>query len=147
MTTSLAAGSARLTNVKVLVKRLVCIEDLGDISMVFTDKTGTLTQGMPEFDRAVPASDDWASELLRFGLLTTESVPTDGDHAVGGNPLDQALWRGAGAGYVGAGAADLRGWERVGILPFDHERRMVSATVRGPDGTAWIITKGAPRCS
>lgn len=144
VTTSLAAGSARLTNVKVLVKRLVCIEDLGDISMVFTDKTGTLTQGMPEFDRAVPASDDWASELLRFGLLTTESVPTDGDHAVGGNPLDQALWRGAGAGYVGAGAANLRGWERVGILPFDHERRMVSATVRGPDGTAWIITKGAP---
>ena len=45
---------------------------------------------------------------------------------------------------MGAGDADLRGWERVGVLPFDHERRMVSATVRGPDGTAWIITKGAP---
>jgi P-type Mg2+ transporter len=42
---SLATGSRRLARLKVLVKRLVCIEDLGDIDVLITDKTGTLTEG------------------------------------------------------------------------------------------------------
>ena len=42
---SLATGSRRLAKLKVLVKRLVCIEDLGDIDILITDKTGTLTEG------------------------------------------------------------------------------------------------------
>ena len=41
---SLATGSRRLARLKVLVKRLVCIEDLGDIDVLITDKTGTLTE-------------------------------------------------------------------------------------------------------
>jgi Mg2+-importing ATPase len=45
VSTSLAAGSRQLARRKVLVKRLVCIEDLGDIDVLFTDKTGTLTEG------------------------------------------------------------------------------------------------------
>ena len=40
---------------KVLVKRLVCIEDLGDIDVLFTDKTGTLTDGHISYQRAVDA--------------------------------------------------------------------------------------------
>ena len=50
--TSLAAGSRRMTRRKVLVKRLVCIEDLGNVDMLFTDKTGTLTLGRIDFARA-----------------------------------------------------------------------------------------------
>src|SRR6476620_4144002 len=45
VSTSLATGSRRLAKLKVLVKRLVCIEDLGDIDILITDKTGTLTEG------------------------------------------------------------------------------------------------------
>ena len=47
VSTSLAAGSRQLARRKVLVKRLVCIEDLGDIDVLFTDKSGTLTEGQP----------------------------------------------------------------------------------------------------
>jgi P-type Mg2+ transporter len=47
--TSLAAGSRQLARRKVLVKRLVCIEDLGNIDVLFTDKTGTLTEGSLRF--------------------------------------------------------------------------------------------------
>ena len=43
VSTSLATGSRRLAKLKVLVKRLVCIEDLGDMDVLVTDKTGTLT--------------------------------------------------------------------------------------------------------
>ena len=53
VSTSLATGSRRLAAKKVLVKRLVCIEDLGDIDVLFTDKTGTLTDGHISFERAI----------------------------------------------------------------------------------------------
>ena len=55
VTTSLATGSRRLAHQGVLVKRLVCIEDLGDIEILLTDKTGTLTEGRISFVRAVDA--------------------------------------------------------------------------------------------
>ena len=42
----------------VLVKRLVCIEDLGDIEVLLTDKTGTLTEGRISFERAVDLGGD-----------------------------------------------------------------------------------------
>ena len=45
VTVSLSAGSKALAAKKVLVKRLVAIEDLGNIEILFTDKTGTLTEG------------------------------------------------------------------------------------------------------
>ena len=53
VSTSLAAGSRQLARRKVLVKRLVCIEDLGDVDVLFTDKTGTLTEGSLLFMRSV----------------------------------------------------------------------------------------------
>lgn len=142
VSTSLAAGSSRLAKVKVLVKRLVCIEDLGDVSLVFTDKTGTLTRGSLDFDRAVPIASASApmdaSTLMRWALLATENEASNG-HAVGGNPLDQALWESPASASV-----DRTGWIRLGVLPFDHERRMVSAIVSGPDGARVLLTKGAP---
>ena len=53
VSTSLATGSRRLAEKKVLVKRLVCIEDLGDVDVLFTDKTGTLTDGHVSFVRSI----------------------------------------------------------------------------------------------
>ncbi len=138
--TSLAAGSRRMTRRKVLVKRLVCIEDLGDVDVLFTDKTGTLTQGRIDFMRAVPAGGASAREVLRLGLLCTQTE-LDGDRPVGGNPLDSALWDSpAAAGERSA----VAGWTRTGVLPFDHERRMVSVTVTDPAGGPVLVTKGAP---
>ena len=57
VSTSLAAGSRRMSRRKVLVKRLVCIEDLGNVDVLFTDKTGTLTVGRIDYMRSVPAGD------------------------------------------------------------------------------------------
>src|SRR5512140_3649625 len=65
VSTSLAAGSRQLAKRKVLVKRLVCIEDLGDVDVLFTDKTGTLTEGRIAFMRAVPVGGTSPAEVLR----------------------------------------------------------------------------------
>jgi Mg2+-importing ATPase len=140
VSTSLAAGSRQMSKRKVLVKRLVCIEDLGDIDVLFTDKTGTLTQGRISYIRAVGAGDSHPDEVLRWGLACTENATQHGE-AVGGNPLDQALWDSPASVAQRAG---LAGFERVGVLPFDHDRRMVSVVVRDEAGRLQLVTKGAP---
>jgi Mg2+-importing ATPase len=139
VSTSLAAGSRRLSRRKVLVKRLVCIEDLGDVDVLFTDKTGTLTDGRISFMRAVPAAGHRTDEVLRWGVLSCDVAVEEG-RAVGGNPLDEALWNSPAAQAL----RDAPGCRRLGVLPFDHERRMVSALVGDDAGGRTLVTKGAP---
>jgi Mg2+-importing ATPase len=134
VSTSLAAGSRRMSRRKVLVKRLVCIEDLGDVDVLFTDKTGTLTLGRIDYMRSVPVESGESDLVLRWGLLCTED-------AVGGNALDQALWQSLAAT---AQQDALRGYTQLAVLPFDHERRMVSVLVRDSAGELTVATKGAP---
>jgi Mg2+-importing ATPase len=140
VSTSLAAGAARLARRKVLVKRLVCIEDLGDIDVLFTDKTGTLTEGRISFMRSVGPDAQAAGEPLLLGLLCNEAVVDDG-HAAGGNPLDVALWDSPAAARQHPALGRSR---RLATLPFDHQRRAVSVLVEDDTGSRMIITKGAP---
>ncbi|HUC58832.1 MAG TPA: magnesium-translocating P-type ATPase [Streptosporangiaceae bacterium] len=140
VSTSLAAGSRQLAQRKVLVKRLVCIEDLGNIEVLFTDKTGTLTEGSLHFMRSADAEGTASDEPLLLGLLCNEAVVENGE-AAGGNPLDVALWESPAAGRQ---EAALARWHRLAILPFDHERRAVSVLVEDDQGDRMIITKGAP---
>jgi len=140
VSTSLAAGTRQLARRKVLVKRLVCIEDLGDIDILFTDKTGTLTDGRISFVRAVGSTGQLAAGPLLLGLLCNEAV-VDGGRAAAGNPLDVALWNSPAATSQ---LAALGRYRRLATLPFDHERRAVSVLVEDQDGQRMIITKGAP---
>ena len=90
VSTSLAAGSRQLAQRKVLVKRLVCIEDLGDIEVLFTDKTGTLTEGSLRFMALGQARTGRpVDEPLLLGLLCNEAVVEDGRAAA--RHLDVAL--------------------------------------------------------
>lgn len=133
VSSSLAAGSRALARRRVLVKRLVCIEDLGDVDVLLTDKTGTLTEGRTGFRAICDTAEHPADEVLLLGLLAT-----DGERGVGGNALDTALWA-----APGAASAPVDAYQRVGVLPFDHDRQLTSALVRGPGG-ARVVTKGAP---
>lgn len=137
VSTSLATGSRRLAEKKVLVKRLVCIEDLGDIDVLFTDKTGTLTDGHISFERAIDPAGDDCHAVHVLGLICNEATPS-GATALGGNPLDVALWEAPGSASIPLGNV-----RRVGIAPFDHDRRCASVLVDGDAGRS-LITKGAP---
>lgn len=132
---SLATGSRQLAKAKVLVKRLVCIEDLGDIDILITDKTGTLTDGHISLVGAINPTGAQSDSVFRLGLLAC-----DVDLATGGasaNPLDAALWESPNAQGIVGGA------KRVALLPFDHVRRSTSVLI--DDGTERIlVVKGAP---
>ncbi|MEO6628397.1 MAG: HAD-IC family P-type ATPase, partial [Aquihabitans sp.] len=135
---SLSTGSRRLARRKVLVKRLVTIEDLGNIEVLFTDKTGTLTEGTVTHDTALDPAGQPSPGTFQLGLLCNEATMTPAG-PVGGNALDAALWN-----APGAAVAATAGYVRLGSLPFDHERQMASVLVRPPTGSTMLITKGAP---
>jgi len=141
VSTSLATGTRELAKRKVLVKRLVSIEDLGDMDVLVTDKTGTLTEGRISFTTALPTGQRAAaSDVLRFGLLATEVDYSEGTvSTVGQNPLDIALWA-----APEAPASQVSAYTRLDVIPFDHERRMTSVLVRDPAGTVTLVTKGSP---
>ncbi|MEU9891047.1 magnesium-translocating P-type ATPase [Sphaerisporangium sp. NPDC051011] len=141
VSTSLAAGTRRLAELKVLVKRLICIEDLGDIDVLFTDKTGTLTEGRIGFMRSLGPDGHAADGPLALGLLCNEAIVGSGGRVAGGNPLDVALWQAPG---VETAMASLTAYRRLAVLPFDHERRAMSVLVEDTNGHRTLVTKGAP---
>ena len=116
-----------------MVKRLISIEDLGNIEILFTDKTGTLTEGRISFQEAMDPAGASSDEVLRLGLLCSTGDSTD--PAASGNALDAALF---------AAGTPPSGYKRVDHLPFDHERRLMSTLVDSPDGLHLLVTKGAP---
>lgn len=134
VSTSLATGSRRLAALHVLVKRLVCIEDLGDIDVLITDKTGTLTNGRITYIGALDCHGAQDLSVLRHGLLASDVDEAGG---ASGNPLDAALAEGA------VGSVTLGDVHRVAVLPFDHARRATSVLV-DDDGRQLLIVKGAP---
>jgi Mg2+-importing ATPase len=143
VTVSLAAGSRALVEKHVLVKRLVAIEDLGNIEILFTDKTGTLTEGVITFDRSLDALGASSATPLLYGLVCNEASRGQ-TGAVGGNSLDRALWDALEVSSKEDLTAAAGRYERQAILPFDHERQLVSVLVRDPSGRGLLITKGAP---
>ncbi len=137
VTVSLSTGARRLAQRKVIVKRLVSIEDLGNIDVFFSDKTGTLTEGHITFAAALDPAGHEDDEVLREGLLCNDAVLSDGQ-VVGGNQLDRALWESPRARDVAA-----RGARSLASLPFDYERKLGTVLVERPEGRE-VIVKGAP---
>ncbi|WP_241010926.1 cation-translocating P-type ATPase [Mycobacterium camsae] len=138
VSTSLATGSRRLARVKVLVKRLVCIEDLGDIDSLMTDKTGTLTEGRIRLVDTIDATGAPAESVLRLGLLATDVAPESGGASA--NALDAGLWEAPKLRRLATGA------RRVALSPFDHQRRATSALVDDAGNRRLIVKGGPSRC-
>ncbi|MEU8548539.1 HAD-IC family P-type ATPase [Streptomyces roseoverticillatus] len=129
VTTALARGAALLARGgEVIVRRLPALHDLGAVDVLCVDKTGTLTQDRPVFDRAVdpegredPAVLHWAAVAALWTLHLAELPAPDAlDEAL----LDADEERGSGADGV----------EGVAALPCGPGRRIASALVRVPGG-------------
>jgi Mg2+-importing ATPase len=122
----------------VLVKRLVAIEDLGDADILFTDKTGTLTDGEIRLVEAVAPTGEPTPALARLGLLASELSFEHGATPLG-NALDLAVWRALDPGVA---RAELEAANRVAVLPFTFKRRRVSVVLDERRGRR-LLCKGA----
>ena len=140
---SLSSGSRELAKRHVLVKRLVVIEDLGNIEVLFTDKTGTLTEGAITFGSSLNPTGGPSSDALRLGLICNEAVMTD-TGAVGGNALDRALWTGSGEANSATDLDVALPPVRLAIVPFDHVTQIAAVLVATPKGGEQLVVKGSP---
>jgi len=140
---SLSTGSRELARRRVLVKRLVTIEDLGNIEVLFTDKTGTLTEGAITFDQSLDPAGKPSDTPLLLGLVCNEATMTT-TGPTGGNALDIALWSTSAATALTTADGGPSDYQQLGTLPFDHERQLSTVLARPAGGDALLVTKGAP---
>ncbi|WP_205609792.1 magnesium-translocating P-type ATPase [Noviherbaspirillum galbum] len=133
LTVTLAHGSKEMARQGVIVKRLNAIENLGSMTVLCTDKTGTLTAGAPRLDAAVDVSARPDEELGRLAFLNA-SLQTGL-----ANALDQAILA-SPSQRLAPGT-----WRKLDEIPYDFQRRRLSVVVAGSEGgeSALMITKGA----
>ncbi|MGZ6266608.1 MAG: cation-translocating P-type ATPase, partial [Candidatus Limnocylindrales bacterium] len=135
VTLNLTRGARALSAHGVLVKRLPAIQNLGSVTVVCTDKTGTLTLGKLELVKAVGIEHDDADDASHaLGLAYLNSH----FQASFVNPLDTAVLAGAPK------PVDLDSYRKLAELPYDFNRRMLSVVVQRGNEAPLLVTKGAP---
>jgi Mg2+-importing ATPase len=139
ITVGLSNGALRLSKKKVVVKKLESIEDMGNIDILCTDKTGTLTQNEIKVQGIIDPDGNIDSDLIKYAILSSPAV-VEGDRVLG-NPIDVAIWK-----YARAQSFDesnLKSFEHIKEIAFGFNRRRVSVVVE-TGSQRFLISKGAP---
>jgi P-type Mg2+ transporter len=127
-TVTLSRGAMRMARRKVIVKRLASIHDLGAMTVLCTDKTGTLTEAEITLARSILHAGTDEPTPARLAAI---AAILGGDRGA----LDAAL--------VAGNPQATANWELLGRHVFDFGRRLGSVVAKGPDGDV-LIAKGAP---
>jgi magnesium-transporting ATPase (P-type) len=172
LTITLAVGVQAMARRNAIIRRLPAIETLGAVSVICSDKTGTLTRNEMMVASVAAAGRVW--EVIGEGYAPTGTVRHDGTEVapadeprlhdfariaglcndavlredastwrIEGDPMEGALMAFAGK-VTGDGASPFTGWQRRDAVPFDAAHRYMATLDRGPDGQGVIHVKGAP---
>lgn len=133
MTFSFSKGAMILAKHKVIVKRLSSIEDLGNIEILCSDKTGTLTEGkLKVFDTYFQTED--------AVTVVAEALLSSGEKAERNDVFDAALEKAADKQVK----AKLKGEKVLFSTPFDPKFLRNNALVQNQAGALRMIVRGAP---
>ena len=150
VTIVLSFGTRKMAKENAIIRQLQAVEGLGSVSVICSDKTGTLTQNRMAVRKlyvngsVIDVGDgdlhNAAQEpLLRAALLCSDAV-ISGGHEIG-DPTETALVRlGESNGFDEDTVRDH--WPRMTEIPFDSDRKMMSTIHRTEDGLL-MVTKGA----
>lgn len=150
VTIVLSFGTQKMAKEHAIIRKLQAVEGLGSVSVICSDKTGTLTQNKMTVEeyyaegKRIPADaidlDDPAQRsLLECSILCNDSTNENGVEI--GDPTETALIN-LGSRYGMEAAAVRAEYPRTDELPFDSDRKMMS-TLHTMDGENRMIVKGA----
>lgn len=154
VTIVLSIGVQRMVKKNAIIRRLPAVETLGSASVICSDKTGTLTQnkmtlvkayvdGFEELESISDHNSDLVRSLLTYATLCSEgSVQLEqGEEIHIGDPTETAIVMGALKNGLVKDAL-IQEYPRLGTLPFDSDRKMMSS-LHKMDGKIVVIVKGA----
>lgn len=130
ITLSLSWGSIALSKQGVIVKKLSVIEDLGNVDILCTDKTGTLTENIIKVHDFFDENNKKNKKIMEYAILCTSTIDYDGK--IRGNPIDVAI----------ANYEKPIPHKHIFNIPFDYERRRMSTVVEIKNERL-LITKGS----
>jgi H+-transporting ATPase len=131
LSVTMAVGARLLAKKQAIVSKLVAIEELAGVDVLCADKTGTLTQNKLTLGDPFCIGDTKPENVILAGALASRAEDNDViDLAVLGGVKD---------------ASALQGFDVQHFQPFDPVHKRTEATVKGKDGPAFRVTKGAPQ--
>ncbi len=136
VTVSLSHGAGKLAKKHVICKQLIAIENLGNMDILCTDKTGTLTEGKIVATSYVNEAGEPRPELLLRAITCNSAIH---HHKIIGNAIDVALWEAAHKQKISLNPKQKKVFEE----PFDYEKRAMFCVIE-EGGQRTLIAKGSP---
>ncbi|MEP6847096.1 MAG: HAD-IC family P-type ATPase, partial [Panacibacter sp.] len=127
MTFAMSAGAKRMLKKKVIVKKLSSIFNFGEVNVLCTDKTGTITEGNVTIKDVVYVHGKTDERIRLYAFLN--AALQNGFT----NPLDEAIT---------SLKIPITGYEKINEIPYDFIRKRLSVAVRHQQ-EEFFITKGA----
>jgi H+-transporting ATPase len=131
LSVTMAVGARLLARKEAIVTRLAAIEELAGVDVLCSDKTGTLTQNKLTLGDPFAVNDVPAADVIVNAALASRADNND--------TIDLAVLGGLKDGQA------LKGYQVLHFQPFDPVHKRTEASVKGPDGQQFKVSKGAPQ--
>jgi len=142
LSVTMAVGAKQLAAKKVIVKRLTAVEEMASVSILCSDKTGTLTLNELTFDEPFLCSGFTSEDILLYSYLAAETGAND--------PIEFAVRNAAESTLAilknRADKHSVPGYKQTSFLPFNPVTKLTQATINNLNtGDIFKVAKGAPQ--